>query len=147
MKKLKSEESPKIIKISGTAIRNIAKEWINYFLNYPYKLFIEDNEFKNHIECLDLISKSNGFQITAFAGKAQNDYTHPLRQPDLGELNLLAKLRAIQILTYKPIRIILDGEYYSKIFHEDINFIKKYEKKLNDFARIIGINTEFGELK
>lgn len=133
----------KIIRISTQEIYKIAENWTNYLKKNPRKLFLRDRHFRTPKSCLELIKSSNGFQITAFAGKAQNRYTHPSRLPDLGEVNLLARLRAIQLLTQKPCRIILDGHYYSKAFHEIPELIERYDRKILKLAKAIGINKEF----
>ncbi|MCA9382986.1 hypothetical protein KC909_01345 [Candidatus Dojkabacteria bacterium] len=131
------------ITLNTKQLKKLTDEWVGYFVERPEKLFQHDEKFPNTDECLSLIAKSNGFQITAFAGKVQNSFSHQDRLPDLGDLNLLARLRAIQILANKPLRIIFDGEFYADIFDEELHYITKYEAKLTEYSKLIELNKEF----
>ncbi|MBP9758959.1 hypothetical protein KBD45_04635 [Candidatus Dojkabacteria bacterium] len=126
--------------INQQIIKTLTETWINYYISNKDILFKKDPKHTSIDEILDTIRTSGGFQITAFAGKIQNQNTHPQRLPDLGELNLLCKIKAIQDLTGGTVQIILDGEYYSDIFGEDNKIIKKYEKQLMKFANLVGLN-------
>lgn len=130
--------------LSATRLKKLIEKWTIHLSTHPEKLFRTDYNQRLE-ECLDLIKRSKGFQITAFAGKAQNHYTHPSRLPDLGDLNLLIRLRAVQIVTKRPIRIIFDGDHYAKIFGEESKYIVKYEKKLKELSALANLNNEFSK--
>lgn len=130
------------IVISNEHKQQIYDNWIEYLFSRPKKLFKISPKY-TYTEILAMIKKSKGFQITAFPGKAQNSYTNELKLPDFGEANLLCRIRAIQKLTNRPVKIILDGKYYANIFHEDRKIISRYEKALDKMAKEIGLNQEF----
>jgi hypothetical protein len=141
------EDSKRTLYLAQNKVQKIIDTWTNYLVSNPNKLFRLDSVFRTYSQCLKIINQTNGFLITAFAGKAQNKFTHPSRLPDLGEVNLLTRIRAIQILTKKPVKIVLDGLYYAPIFHEEMLYIANYNKKLKSIAKLVGLNKEFPDLK
>jgi len=144
---LKTKIQDRTIIITRNHLKKISKNWVDYLMSNPHKLFKSESKKENYNKSLKLIKDASGFQITAFAGKAQNDYTHLSRLPDLGELNLLARLRAIQLLSNKPLRIILDGHYYARIFQEELKYISLYEKCLKVLSKLVSLNKEFQNIQ
>lgn len=144
---MKTKIQDRTIIITRNHLKKISKNWVDYLMSNPHKLFKSESKKENYNKNLKLIKDTSGFQITAFAGKAQNDYTHTERLPDLGELNLLARLRAIQLLCNKPLNIILDGHYYSKMFKEDDMYIDRYEKNLKELSNLVELNKEFSNIQ
>ncbi|MFC1780254.1 hypothetical protein ACFLY9_00995 [Patescibacteria group bacterium] len=131
------------IYLSNRKLRDLISNWTDYYLQNPEKSFRLEKKTDTYKTYINQIKKSKGFQLVAFAGKAQNEYTHPSRLPDLGELNLLTKIRAIQLLSKRPARIIFDGEYYTQTFKEDELYIKNYNKAMIFLTKLVGINKEY----
>lgn len=129
-----------MIKVSNATLKHIGEQWVEYFKKNKQKIFKRDIKHLSFDDILNKIEKADSFQITAFAGKVQNEFTHPMRMPDLGDFNILCKIKAIQDLTNTPVQIILDGEYYADIFGEDLKLIRKYENKLKELAELIKLN-------
>lgn len=129
--------------LSRKQLKALATKWVDYFIDHPQKLFRSDEAFPDVATAIEYLKSGKGFQLTAFAGKIQTDYTNPDRLPDLGEFNLLARIRAIQVLTELPLRIVFDGKYYADLFGENETKIPAYEEKIRRFANLIELNKEF----
>jgi len=142
-----SIDANRIIYLSDIILKIIINKWVKYLIANPQKLFKNESERIGFRYYLSKIQKAKGFLITLFPGKAQNDSTHPSRLPDFGELNTLTRIRAIQLLTNRPVTMMLDGNHYANIFKEKLEIIQSYERRIKELAKLVGINKEFLQVK